>query len=356
MLPSTLQALTKKVLATQLISEDDYYTLKCCGLWWHEAPLMLCYDKNHQMLVKTPILKEGLLLNTALMKAVQENNYELIMLFTEWGANINYGLLSVNMEHTRNLCRKLGAKEGLEASEILQFFFKIKRHKTSSNIILCHELFSNNLLLQNVDMEELKMIIYWDLKDLTDNIILDDNTSLSEMLTKYWYGIAVRYKLKEAIQYFYQEYEQLNEWRLNCALSFNNVFDLHEIHNTGKVYMDIDEMMRLACIRDNNFLTIYYCFALGADINQAMFTSILNYNVFNMFFCMDLGANAIEESKALAEQKNYHLIVNMLSFKNYSPDPFLISKIIDPKKINTMLKSYYSKNMSTFDYMCIGYF
>nr|P0C9M5.1 RecName: Full=Protein MGF 360-3L [African swine fever virus pig/Kenya/KEN-50/1950] len=347
MQPSTLQALTKRVLATQHVSNDDYCILKRFGLWWHDAPITL-YTDGEQILIKTPCYKEGIKLNTALVLAVKENNYDLIVLFTEWGANINYALLSVNKEHTRNLCRKLGAKEGLEASEVLRFFFETKRHKTSSNIILCHELFSNNPFLQNVNMVELRMIIYWELKDLTTNLIVNED-SFTEMLTKYWYGIAVKYNLKEAIQYFCQEYEHLNEWRLICALSFNNVFDLHEICNTMNIDMNINKMMRLACMRDNNFLTIYYCFALGADINRAMYGSVSNFRIENMFFCMDLGADVFEESLELAERHGYSVIVDILSLKIYKANPILLSKETDPEKINTLLKNYYPKNMLAYD-------
>nr|P0C9M4.1 RecName: Full=Protein MGF 360-3L [African swine fever virus warthog/Namibia/Wart80/1980] len=352
MQPSTLQALAKRALATQHVSKDDYYILERCGLWWHEAPISIYIDNDNQIMIRTLCFKEGIKLNTALVLAVKENNEDLIMLFTEWGANINYGLLFINNEHTRNLCRKLGAKEELETSEILRFFFETKCKITSSNVILCHELFSNNPFLQNVNMVDLRMIIYWELKDLTTNSMLNE-ISFSEMLTKYWYGIAVKYNLKEAIQYFCQEYRHFDEWRLICALSFNNVFDLHEICNTTKVHMSINKMMELACMRDNNFLTIYYCFALGANANRAMLISVKNFCIENMFFCMDLGANVIEHSKTLADIYGYSIIVNILSLKIYKANPILLSKETNPEKINTLLKNYYSKNMLAYDIYCI---
>ncbi|AAA65382.1 pMGF 360-19R [African swine fever virus] len=354
-MPSTLQVLAKKVLAlgehkeNEHISREYYYhILKCCGLWWHEAPIILCFDGSEQMMIKTPIFEEGILLNTALMKAVQENNYELINLFTEWGANINYGLISINTEHARDLCRKLGAKEMLERNEVIQIVFKTLDDITSSNIILCHELFTNNPLLENVNMGEMRMIIHWRMKNLT-NLLLN-NDSISEILTKFWYGIAVKYNLKDAIQYFYQRFMDFNEWRVTCALSFNNVNDLHKMYITEKVHMNNDEMMNLACsIQDRNLSTIYYCFLLGANINQAMLTSVLNYNIFNLFFCIDLGADAFEEGKTLAKQKGYNEIVEILSLDIiYSPNTDFSSKI-EPEHISSLLKNFYPKNLFAFD-------
>lgn len=111
-------------MATQHVSKDDYYILERYGLWWHEAPISMYIDDDNQIMIRTLCFKEGIRLNTALVLAVKENNDDLIMLFTEWGANINYGLLFINNEHTRNLCRKLGAKEELETSEILRFSLK----------------------------------------------------------------------------------------------------------------------------------------------------------------------------------------------------------------------------------------
>ncbi|CAD2068337.1 MGF 360-1Lb [African swine fever virus] len=105
-MPSTLQALTKKVLATQPVLKDDYCILERCGLWWHEAPITIyhtCIDE--QILIKTASFKHGLTLNVALMKAVQENNHGLIELFTEWGADISFGLVTVNMECTRTYAK-----------------------------------------------------------------------------------------------------------------------------------------------------------------------------------------------------------------------------------------------------------
>ncbi|WZU96858.1 MGF_360-1Lb [African swine fever virus] len=93
MQPSTLQALAKRALATQHVSKDDYYILERCGLWWHEAPISIYIDDDNQIMIRTLCFKEGIKLNTALVLAVKENNEDLIMLFTEWGANINYGLL-----------------------------------------------------------------------------------------------------------------------------------------------------------------------------------------------------------------------------------------------------------------------
>ncbi len=344
MLPS-LQSLTKKVLAGQCVPTNQHYLLKCYDLWWHDAPIT--FDHNLR-LIKSAGIKEGLNLNTALVKAVRENNYNLIKLFAEWGADINYGLVSVNTEHTWDLCRELGAKETLNEEEILQIFIDLKFHKTSSNIILCHEVFSNNPILQKVNNIKMRIEIFWELRELIEKTdLLNNEFSLSTLLLKYWYAIAIRYNLKEAIQYFYQKYTHLNTWRLTCALCFNNVFDLHEAYEKDKIHMDIEEMMRIACIKDHNLSTMYYCYVLGANINQAMLSSIQYYNIENMFFCIDLGADVFEEgTTALGE--GYELIKNILSLKIYSPATTPLPKSMDPEIIDHALKNYVSKNMMIF--------
>nr|P0C9R7.1 RecName: Full=Protein MGF 360-18R [African swine fever virus tick/South Africa/Pretoriuskop Pr4/1996]P0C9S2.1 RecName: Full=Protein MGF 360-21R [African swine fever virus tick/South Africa/Pretoriuskop Pr4/1996] len=348
--PHSLQTLAKKILATQQISTDHYFILKYCGLWWHGAPIMLSTNEDNQLMIKSASFKEGLSLDLALMKVVQENNHDLIKLFTEWGADINSSFVTVNMECTRNLCRELGAKEALNERDILQIFYKTRDIKTSSHVILCHELLSNNPLFQNI--ERMRSIIYRSLEKLSINFILDD-ISFSEMLTRHWYGLAILYNLTEAIQYFYEKYKHFKNWRLICGLSFNNLSDLYEIYNLEKVDMNIDEMMYLACsIYDGNYSTIYYCFVLGADINQAMLTSVINHCIGNLFLCIDLGADAFEDSMELAKQKNDNIFISILSFKNYSPDSSLLSlKMTDPEKINALLdeEKYESKNMLMFD-------
>ncbi|AAA65239.1 pMGF 360-2L [African swine fever virus] len=348
--PLSLQALAKKILATQHISKNHYFILKYCGLWWHGAPIMFSTNEDNQLMIKSAIFKDGLELNLALMKAVQENNYDLIELFTEWGADINSSLVTVNTEHTWNFCRELGAKI-LNEMDIVQIFYKIHRIKTSSNIILCHKLLSNNPLFQNI--EELKIIICCFLEKISINFILNEIT-LNEMLARLWYSMAVRYHLTEAIQYFYQRYRHFKDWRLICGLSFNNVSDLHEIYHIKKVDMNIDEMMYLACMRDSNFLTIFYCFVLGANINRAMVTSVKNFYTNNLFFCIDLGANAFEESLELAKQKNHDILVEILSFKDfYNSNVSLLSlKTTDPEKINALLKNYRSKNIMRYKKLC----
>ncbi|AZP54187.1 MGF-360-21R [African swine fever virus] len=349
--PLSLQTLVKKVLATQHISKEHYFILKYCGLWWHEAPITICIDEDSQILIKSASFKEGLSLDIALMKVVQENNHDLIELFTKWGADINSSLVTVNTEYTRNLCQKLGAKEALNERDILQIFYKTRHLKTSSNIILYNELFSNNLLFQNI--ERLSLIVYRGLKNLSINFILDD-ISFSEMLTRYWYSMAILYNLTEAIQYFYQRYRHFKDWRLICGLSFNNLSDLHEVYNLEKTDIDIDEMMKLTCSTyDGNYSTIYYCFMLGADINRAMLTSVINFHIGNLFLCIDLGADAFEDSMELAKQKNNNILVEILSFKNYySSNTSLLSiKTTDPEKINALLdeEKYKSKNMLIYE-------
>ncbi|QED21539.1 hypothetical protein KBNFDCII_00001 [African swine fever virus] len=172
------------------------------------------------------------------------------------------------------------------------------------------------------------------------------------MLTRYWYSMAILYKLTEAIQYFYQRYSHFKDWRLICGVAYNNVFDLHEIYNKEKTNIDIDEMMQLACMYDCNYTTIYYCFMLGADINRAMITSVMNFCEGNLFLCIDLGADAFEESMEIASQTNNWILINILLFKNYSPDSSLLSiKTTDPEKINALLdeEKYKSKNMLIYE-------
>ncbi|AXZ95797.1 MGF 360-11L [African swine fever virus] len=347
MLPS-LQSLTKKVLAGQCIPVDQYHVLKCCGLWWHNGPIMLHIRRN-KLFIRSTCFSQGIELNIGLMKAVKENNHDLIKLFTEWGADINYGMICALTENTRDLCKELGAKEYLEREYILKIFFDTTRDKTSSNIIFCHEVFSNNPNLRIIDNLDLRGEIMWELRGLMEiTFMLDHDDSFSTVLTKYWYAIAVDYDLKDAIRYFYQKYPRLHRWRLMCALFYNNVFDLHELYEIERVRMDIDEMMHIACIQDYSYSAIYYCFIMGANINQAMLVSIQNYNLGNLFFCIDLGADAFEEGKALAEQKENYLIAHALSLKHYNPVISLLSIVTDPEKINCMLKNYHSINMGIF--------
>ncbi|AXB49385.1 p360-16R [African swine fever virus] len=350
MMPSTLQALAKKVLATPHISKKycqskEYcHILKCCGLWWHDAPITI-YPCINKILIKTASFKHGLELNVAFMKAVQENNYDLIRLFIEWGADINFGLATVNTDRTRDLCRELGAKEALSEKEILEIFDKIQYIKSSSNIIVSHELLSNNPLFLNND--QLKLRMFDELHKLSINFVLHE-ISFNEMLTRYWYSMAILYNLTAAIQYFYQSYKHFKDWRLICGLAYNNVFDLHEIYNKEKTDMNIDEMMQLACMYDGNYTTNYYCFMLGADINRAMIASIINFCDGNLFLCIDLGADVFEESMKMAIEDHNDVLESILSFKNYySSDVSLLSlKTTDPEKINALLEeeSYKSKN------------
>ncbi|UYB79311.1 pMGF360-17R [Recombinant African swine fever virus] len=345
--PSSLQVLVKRVLDFQHVSEDDYCILKCCGLWWHGGPIILSTNEDNQMMIKSASFKDGLEINLALMKAVQENNCSLIELFTEWGADINSGLVTVNTEYTRNLCRNLGAKEILNKREILEVFLKLKNFKSSSNIIVSHELLDNNPLFLSEDNDYLRRIINCNLRRISINFILDE-ISFNEKLTRFWYSQAVLYNLTEAIQYFYQKYKQFKDWRLICGLAFNNVFDLHEIYNKEKVSMDINQMIEITCAYICSYSTIYYCFVMGADINRAMITSVTKSYTCNLFFCIDLGATAFEECLEIAKQQDNNELVKILSLKNYySPDSSLISlKITDPEKINILLdeENYESKN------------
>ncbi|UDM55528.1 hypothetical protein [African swine fever virus] len=251
----------------------------------------------------------------------------------------------------QDLCQKLGARKALSENKILEIFYNVQYVKTSSNIILCHELLSDNPLFLN--NAQLKLRIFGELDTLSINFTLD-NISFNEMLTRYWYSMAILYKLTEAIQYFYQRYSHFKDWRLICGVAYNNVFDLHEIYNKEKTNIDIDEMMKLTCSTyDGNYSTIYYCFMLGADINRAMLTSVINFHIGNLFLCIDLGADAFEDSMELAKQKNNNILVEILSFKNYySSNTSLLSiKTTDPEKINALLdeEKYESKNMLMYE-------
>nr|P0C9N7.1 RecName: Full=Protein MGF 360-8L [African swine fever virus pig/Kenya/KEN-50/1950]P0C9P1.1 RecName: Full=Protein MGF 360-9L [African swine fever virus pig/Kenya/KEN-50/1950] len=309
----SLQTLAKKALAKQSVPEEYHYILKYCGLWWQNKPIHLCDYCNYVIVNSTPF-KGELHLDVALIMAIKENNHDLIRLFTEWGANIYYGLSCARTEYTQELCRKLGAKDGLDKKDI---FISLLHHKTSNNIILCHEIFNKNPMLEILNMQDFGEEIHRELKHLIFYIL--DNVPINT-LNKYWYAIAVKYKLKRAISFFYQTYDHLNMWRLMCAISFNNVFDLHEIYEQKIVHMDIDKMMHLACMEDDNFLTIYYCFVLGADIDQAINVTLWHHQTNNLCFCKDL--------KDLKEQ-------NGLTAR-----PLLLPNITDPKKIYTMLKNY----------------
>ncbi len=346
MFPS-LQSFAKKVLASQHVSIDHHVILERCGLWWYKAPISL--DCKH-MLIKLPNFADGLDLNTALMLATKENNYQLIKMFTDWGADINYGLICANTPPIREFCWELGAKHQVDKKKIMHIFFKlIHPSTTSSNIILCLKFFNDNPFSAYVIIREIKSCIHWKLKNLAEDTNVLSNISDGDMLTIYCFIVALQDNLREAISYVYQHFKYLNTWWLTCALCYNKLFDLHNLYEKEKIRMDMDEMMRIACTKDNNFLTIYYCFILGANINLAMIASIRFYNMDNLFFCIDLGADAFEEAKALAEQQNYYLISHRLSLDIYSPDSSLLTlKEADPNKIYRLLKNYKSKSMLAY--------
>ncbi|WLE29793.1 MGF 360-10L [African swine fever virus] len=343
MFPS-LQSFAKKVLARQQVSIEYHVILERCGLWWYKAPISL--DCKH-MLIKLPSFADGLDLNTALMLATKENNYQLIKLFTEWGADINYGLICANTPPVREFCWELGAKYRVDKKKIMHMFFKlIHPGTTSSNIILCLKLFNDNPFPAYVIIREIRSSIYWKLKRLVEDTDILSNMSDGDMLTIYCFIVALQDNLREAISYVYQHFKYLNTWWLICALCFNKLFDIHNLYEKEKIRMDVDEMMRMACTKDNNFLTIYYCFLLGANINSAMLACVRFYNMDNLFFCIDLGADAFEEAKALAEQRNYYLISHHLSLDIYSADSSLLTlKEADPNKIYHLLKNYKLKSM-----------
>ncbi|WEG42221.1 MGF 360-10L [African swine fever virus] len=235
----------------------------------------------------------------------------------------------------------------------MHMFFKLIHHgTTSSNIILCLKLFNDNPFPTYVIIREIKSSIYWKLRKLVEDTDVLSNMSDGDMLAIYCFILALQDNLREAISYFYQHFKHLNTWWLICALCFNKLFDLHNLYAKEKIRMDIDEMIRIACTKDNNFLTIYYCFLLGANINSAMLACVRFYNMDNLFFCIDLGADAFEEAKALADQRNYLLMYHRLSIDTYSSDSSLLTlKEADPKKIYHLLKNYKSKNMMVyFDY------
>ncbi len=341
-LPLSLQTLVKKTIASQCLSIDEHCILKYCGLWWHDAPLKLCMDRG-RIQIKSGFLGEDIDLRVALIIAVKENNYSLIKLFTEWGANINYGLLSINTKHIRELCRQLGAKETLEDNDIFRIFTRIMHNKTSGSIILCHEIFMNNPILENKFVIQLRGLIY---KRLWGLIEIKETDELNGLLVKYWYAKAVQYDCKDAICFLDEKYTDLNEWRLKCLLYYNKIYELHEMYHKENIQIDVHDMICQASTKDNNPLTIYYCYALGGNINQAMLTSVQYYNIGNIFFCIDLGGNAFEEGRAIAEQKGYNFLSHSLALDIYSSDASLPLNLKDPEEISSLLKDYKSKNLS----------
>ncbi|QGM12881.2 p360 21R [African swine fever virus] len=345
--PLSLQTLATKVLATQYISIHYYFILQYCGLWWHGAPIMFSIVTNtSQILLQSASFKEGLSLHIALLQAVQENNHVLLQLFTEWGADINSTLLTVITECTRNLCRELRAKEALYARDILQIFYTTRVITTTSIVILCHVLLSNIPLFQNI--QRMRSIFYTSLEKLSIIFILDV-ISFTEMLSTHWYTLAILYILSAAIQYFYAKYKHFTDWRLLCGLSFINLSVLHAIYILQKVVMDIVILLYLACTTYVGiYSTIYYCFVLGAVINQAMLSSVLYHRIGILFLCIHLRAVAFEDSMQLPKQKNHIILLHILSFTNYTPDFSLLSiQTTDPEKIIALLhaEKYVSKNM-----------
>uniref|UniRef100_A0A6G7KTI3 p360_5L n=1 Tax=African swine fever virus TaxID=10497 RepID=A0A6G7KTI3_ASF len=111
---NSLQVLTKKVLIeTKAFSnyhEDDIFILQQLGLWWHNGPIGFC--KQCKMVTSGSMScsdDDSYELDRALVKAVKENQTDLIKLFVLWGADINYGIICAKTERTKVLCIQLGA-------------------------------------------------------------------------------------------------------------------------------------------------------------------------------------------------------------------------------------------------------
>ncbi|WZU94446.1 MGF_360-16R [African swine fever virus] len=349
----SLQTIAKMAVATNTYSKYHYPILKVFGLWWKNStlngPIKICNHCNNIMVGEYPMCyNHGMSLDIALIRAVKERNISLVQLFTEWGGNIDYGALCANTPSMQRLCKSLGAKPP-KGRMYMDALIHLSDTLNDNDLIRGYEIFDDNSVLDCVNLIRLKIMLT--LKARIPLMEQLDQIALKQLLQRYWYAMAVQHNLTTAIHYFDNHIPNIKPFSLRCALYFNDPFKIHDACRT--VNMDPNEMMNIACQQDLNFQSIYYSYILGADINQAMLMSLKYGNLSNMWFCIDLGADAFKEAGALAGKKKrvlQHILGLNIFKRELIPPP---CKDPDPYQIQILLKNYILKNVSTvFTYYC----
>ncbi|AJL34157.1 MGF 360-16R [African swine fever virus] len=349
----SLQATAKLAVAANTYSKNIHPILKVFGLWWKnntlDGPVKICNHCNQIIVGEYPMcFNHGMSMDVALIRAVKDHNISLVQLFTEWGGNIDYGALCANTPSMQRLCESLGAKPP-KGQMFMDTLIHLSDTLDDNDLIRGYEIFEENNVLNYVNLMQLKIILT--LKTRIPLMEQLDQIALRQLLQRYWYAMAVQHNLKAAIHYFDNHIPNMKPFRLRCALYLNDPFKIHDACKT--VNMDPNEMMNIACQQDLSFQSILYCYMLGADINKAMLMSLNHGNLSNMWFCIDLGADAFEEAGALAGKKNKRALQHILGLNIFKQELIPPCKDPDPFQIQLLLKNYTLKNVSTiFAYYC----
>ncbi len=364
---NSLQVLTKKVLIeTKAFSnyhEDDIYILQQLGLWWEIGPIGFC--KQCKMVTGGSMScsdVDSYELDRALVKAVKENQTDLIKLFVLWGAEINFGIMCAKTKQTKDLCIQLGADpQFLDVGLYNMFVYLVKRKK----VLLAIEIYYDNILILDsfdsydfhllIDFMYNRFILYLDEKD--------EEMTRNALVLKFWYKFAIDFKLVKPIRYLSKKFPHLDIWRLKAAIYLGNIDEVHRAYFQENIRLDPNDMMLLACMYPQNKLGIYYCFALGADIDNALDILLrfdetnkqihretrgeIIFNIergylINIYFCISLGANPyIKKIQDTIKQKHSNIMILLFSKKKLlSPHSVLQNKILDPSDVYKMISTY----------------
>ncbi|WYV75397.1 MGF 360-4L protein [African swine fever virus] len=370
---NSLQVLTKKVLIeTKAFSnyhEDDIFILQQLGLWWENGPIGFC--KQCKMVTGGSMScsdVDSYELDRALVKAVKENQTDLIKLFVLWGADINFGIMCAKTKQTKDLCIQLGANpEFLDVGLYNMFVYLVKRKK----VLLAIEIYYDNILILDsfnsndfhllIDFVYNRFILYLDEKE--------EEMTRNTLVLKFWYKFAIDFNLTKPIHYLSKKFPHLDLWRLQTAIYLGNIDEVHHAYFQENIRLGLNLMMFLACARPGNKLGIYYCFALGADLDRALerlisFNSInreINRKIrgekrlciegsylSNVYFCIGLGANPYTKKiQEIIKQKHSNIMILLFSKKKIlSPHSVLQNKILDPSDVHKMISTY--KNTESF--------
>ncbi|WKW81160.1 MGF_360-6L [African swine fever virus] len=366
---NSLQVLTKKVLienkAFSNYHEDDIFILQQLGLWWENGPIGFC--KQCKMVTSGSMScsdVDSYELDRALVRAVKKNQTDLIKLFVLWGANINYGIICAKTERTKVLCIQLGADpKFLDVGLYNMFVDLIKQQK----VLLAIDIYYDNIsILDSFDSHDFYVLIDFIYNRFILNLDEKEKMIKNTYVLKFWFKIAIEFNLIKPIRFLSKKFPHLDYWRLKTAVYLGNVDEIHHAYFQENIRLDPNDMMSLACMYPQNKLGIYYCFALGANINTALETLIgfinhevnreitffSNYGIWsNVHFCISLGANPytkkIQET-LLRQEKN---VMMKLLFKKglLSPHSILHKKILEPSEVRKIISTYeYTETFHSF--------
>ncbi len=369
---NSLQVLTKKVLIEtknfSIYHKDDIFILQQLGLWWEIGPIGFC--KQCKMVTGGSMScsdVDSYELDRALVKAVKENQTDLIKIFVSWGADINFGIMCAKTKQTKDLCIQLGADpKFLDVGLYNMFVYLVKRKK----ILLAIDIYYDNILiLDSFDSYDFHMLIDFMYNSFILNLDeKEEEMTRNTLVLKFWYKFAIDFNLVKPIRYLSKKFPHLDLWRVKTAIYLGNIDEVHHAYFQENIRLDPNDMMLLACKYPKNKLGIYYCFALGADIDNALDillrfdetnmeihretggeTLYIEYGyLINVYFCISLGANPyIKKIQDTIKQKHSNIMILLFSKKKIlSPHSVLQNKILDPSDVRKMISTY--KNTESF--------